>query len=344
MKIRQERFLDLLGMEGTRFVIPVFQRVYSWDARQCEELWEDVMAVGAQPEDAAEPHFMGMLLYATDTEAWNGMRQLDVIDGQQRMTTLSLLLCALARYLDETGEHVDGLSAADLFDRYLRTGSDAASTGKLVLSYMDRPTMFALMGLGDMPEAPAGRLIDNLELFFGKMQQPDFDAQRLWRGLERLEVAGVLLAHDDSPQLVFESLNSKGMALSTYDLIRNLLLIGIGLDEQERLYGQYWAPIEAIFADDLDSSQFTAALRGWLAIKAPELCKRNTDDIYATFKAYLESEHAGSLEELLFGLKGFCETFVTRSQSSGARMADAHNSYGVARVEGIISEKKLFGD
>ncbi len=195
-----------------------------------------------------------------------------------------------------------------------------------------------------LPATAPKNLTRNLAFFEGLMAEPDFDADRLWAGLTHLSVIAAQVQQDDPAQLIFESLNSKGMPLATSDLIRNLLLIGIGLDEQERLYGQYWAPIEAIFADDLDSSQFTAALRGWLAIKAPELCKRNTDDVYATFKAYLESEHAGSLEELLFGLKGFCETFVTRSQSSGARMADAHNSYGVARVEGIISEKKLFGD
>ena len=151
MQIRQEGFLELMGTANARFVIPVFQRVYSWDSRQCEELWEDIMATGSREKDGAEPHFMGMLLYSADTESWHGAQQFDIIDGQQRMTTMSLLLCALARHLDETGAGVDGLSASDLFDRYLRTGSGANASGKLALSFMDRETLYALLGLTDMP-------------------------------------------------------------------------------------------------------------------------------------------------------------------------------------------------
>lgn len=176
-----------------------------------------------------------------------------------------------------------------------------------------------------------------------KTEQAQKTIEALWSGLKRLQTISASMSDGDRPQLVFESLNSKGMPLSTSDLIRNLLLINIGLDEQARLYEQYWAPIESLFADDLDSTQFTAALRGWLAVKAPRLCKRNTEDVYSVFKTYLETEHTGSLDELLFGLKGFCSTFTQRSQSAGARIADAHNSYGVAKVEGIISEKRLFG-
>lgn len=159
-----------------------------------------------------------------------------------------------------------------------------------------------------------------------------------------LTVISAEMEEDDRPQLVFESLNSKGRPLTTADLVRNLLLANVGLEEQSRLYERYWAPIESLFAGDLDSAQFTAALRAWVAIKAPRTGSCGSDDVYASFKAYVESEHAGSLEELLMGLKGFCESFVVRTQSTGAQIAASHNTYGVAKVEGIISEKKLFGD
>ena len=87
MQIQQESFLELMAKPDTRFVIPVFQRVYSWDARQCNELWEDIMAAGAQTDETAEPHFMGMLLYSADTETWHGTSMFDVIDGQRSMRT-----------------------------------------------------------------------------------------------------------------------------------------------------------------------------------------------------------------------------------------------------------------
>ncbi|MBQ9954300.1 MAG: DUF262 domain-containing protein [Eggerthellaceae bacterium] len=359
MFTKQESLLDILGMRNAQLVIPVYQRVYAWSERQCTTLWNDVMRAG----QTSSTHFMGTVLYVEEA-CEDDVRRIDVIDGQQRLATLTLLIAALRDHLQETGFSLDGIDAAELDRRYLRLNDapakesaehDGAQAGehdapcKLLLSRADRATYAAIVSKSPLPEEEdelSQNVVANYRMFREFLAQADTRnaAQDLWKGLTLLVVISATLTEGDRPQLVFESLNSKGMPLATSDLIRNLLLIGIGLDEQERLYGQYWAPIEAVFADDLDSSQFTAALRGWLAIKAPELCKRNTDDIYATFKAYLESEHAGSLEELLFGLKGFCETFVTRSQSSGARMADAHNSYGVARVEGIISEKKLFGD
>ena len=95
MKIEQKKFLDVLGTPDMRFTIPVFQRVYSWTARQCEDLWDDVMRAG----ESGEEHFMGMLLYSHETDSWHSAEQLSVIDGQQRMTTLPLLLTALRGYL-----------------------------------------------------------------------------------------------------------------------------------------------------------------------------------------------------------------------------------------------------
>ena len=157
MQIRQEGLLDFMGKADVRFTIPVFQRVYSWNARQCEELWDDVMRAGAT---GGGDHFMGMLLYSVDAQGWEGVEQLDVIDGQQRLTTATLLLCALARLLDEDGNDVEGLSADGLRSRYLLTGRGDSSAGKLVLSNMDRDTLFALVGAGDMPEEPAGRLLE----------------------------------------------------------------------------------------------------------------------------------------------------------------------------------------
>ena len=91
MKIESKTLLDVIGMPETRFAVPVFQRVYSWDARQCEELWADVMRSGK----TGEAHFAGMLLVSRDADGWRGLSQLNVIDGQQRLTTLTLLLAAL---------------------------------------------------------------------------------------------------------------------------------------------------------------------------------------------------------------------------------------------------------
>ena len=346
MNIQQEPFLELLGYENARFVIPVFQRVYSWDARQCNELWDDIMETGAQADDA-EPHFMGMLLYSADTESWQGAEQLDVIDGQQRMTTLTLLLCALARYLDETGKQVGGLSANDVFARYLRTGGDggSATSGKLTLSFMDRDTLYALVGAGVMPAEPAGRLIDNLELFYARMQEPDFDVAQLWRGLERLEVASILLGHDDSPQLVFESLNSKGMALSTADRIRSFVVVS---DEanghvEDGVFDGNWLPLERLVADAQVDVDVTGVVHAWLAGKYRDTRIFDASEAYGLFKSCLRSEFNDNLAAALDDVAAYARKLIDDEAFRTEALEDAKR-WIAGKPKELISEYKMFGD
>lgn len=345
MQIHQESFLDLMAKPDTRFVIPVFQRVYSWDARQCNELWEDIMGAGAQGEEAAEPHFMGMLLYSADTETWNGAQQLDVIDGQQRTTTMTLLLCALARYLDETGKTAGGLTANDLFERYLRTGTGASAAGKLTLSFMDRETLYALMGVGVMPEEPAGRLIDNLELFYAKMREPDFDVEQLWRGLERLEIASILLGHDDSPQLVFESLNSKGMALSTADRIRNYIVVSdeAGNHVDDGVFERCWLPLEQLVEEDECGLDVTTVVHAWLAGKYRETRVFDKSEVYGIFKSCLRSEYSDNLERILADVAEYTHKLIDDEEFRTEELEDAER-WVAGKPKELISEYKMFGD
>ena len=336
MQIQQERFLDFLGRDSVRFVIPVFQRVYSWDARQCEELWDDVMRTGAPGDDAL--HFMGLVLYAKDADSWQGAEQLDIIDGQQRMTTLSLLLCALARYLDDNAASLPGVQAGDLFERYLRVGK----AGKLSLSSMDRDTLFALVGAGVMPEEPAGRLVENLELFFGKMQEEGFDAATLWRGLQKLEVASVLLAHDDSPQLVFESLNSKGMALTLADRIRNYIVVTDDAKGGSELYERSWLPLEEQVAA-YGIFDVTDAFNAWLAGKYRSVRIFDESEVYGVFKTCLRTEYDGDLVPLLAQVSSYAKSL---KQNDGFRAKELENAerWIAGKPKDLISEYKMFGD
>ena len=345
MQIQQESFLELMAKPDTRFVIPVFQRVYSWDARQCNELWEDIMAAGSQADEVTEPHFMGMLLYSADTETWHGASMLDVIDGQQRMTTMTLLLCALARYLDETGVQVGGLSANDVFERYLRIGTGAGAAGKLTLSFMDRETLFALLGVGTMPTEPAGRLIDNLELFYSKMREPGFDVAQLWRGLEQLEIASILLAHDDSPQLVFESLNSKGMALSTADRIRNFIVVS---DEatghvDDGVFERCWLPLEKLVANGDCGLDVTTVVHAWLCEKYRKTRIFDKSEVYGLFKSCLRSEYADGIESALADIADFARKLIDDEEYRTETLEDA-DRWVAGKPKELISEYKMFGD
>lgn len=343
MITKQESLLDFLGAPHTRFVIPVYQRVYSWGEQQCGELWADVLRAGR----SGGSHFVGTILYAPETDEEAGIERRSIIDGQQRITTAVLLIAALADYLEDTGAQTEGTSAQQLTRRYVLAEEGGGEPCKLVPSRADRATFEGLLGNKEMPENEddiSVKVIDNFRFFREKMEGNDFDALKLYEGLQRLFVITAVLEDDDRPQIVFESLNSKGMPLSTTDLVRNLLLVNIPYDEQALLYRKYWEPIERMFSGDTGATRFNAALHGWLAIKAPRLSIARKDDVYATFKTYLADEFDGTIEYLLEGLKGFCETFVRKTQSSGTKQASAHANWANSRVEGIISEKKLFGE
>ena len=160
----------------------------------------------------------------------------------------------------------------------------------------------------------------------------------------QLRLLGAEVGARDNAQLIFESLNSKGMPLTTADLIRNLLLVNAGYDEQTRLYNLYWAPIERLYADDPDSQRLNAALHGYLAVTARKLRISDKDQVYGAFKTFMEDVYQGPLEELLIGLKGFCETFAAKSNSAGARRAQAAAEFGNSKPKDYIGQRHVFGD
>lgn len=346
MEIRQERLLNFVGAEGVRFAIPVFQRVYSWNARQCEELWDDIMAAGAQSNQKSDPHFMGMLLYAADPDSWQGLLQLNIIDGQQRLTTVSLLLCALARYLDEIDGQVDGLKAADLLERYLRVEGENGQAAKLTLSFMDRETLYALVGMGEMPDAPAGRIIGNAELFYNHMKEPGFDLQQLWQGLNRLEYAGLLLGNDDSPQIVFESLNSKGMALSTADRMRNYIVVTDEAAEEKDggLFESVWLPLEALVAGSgIEGFDVTQVVHAWLAKVYRGVRIVDKSELYGLFKSRLRAEYDDDIARALNDVSAYASNLIADEALREEDLSDAR-AWVAGKPKDLISEYKMFGD
>ena len=341
MQTEKTVFLDLLGMPATRFVIPAYQRLYSWRERQCRELWLDLHR--AARADAT--HFIGTLLYSHEDPDADGRQRLAVIDGQQRLTTMTLLIEALRRHLADRGRTLDGSIDAPALDaRYLRVGDGPGAPCKLVLSRNDGPTLQAVLDGTPPPENASENVQRNLAFFQSLMDEDGFDPQTLWRGIEKLFVISAEVGARDNAQLIFESLNSKGMPLTTADLIRNLLLVNAGYDEQTRLYNLYWAPIERLYADDPGSQRLNAALHGYLAVTARKLRISDKDQVYAAFKTFMEDVYQGSLEELLIGLKGFCETFAAKSNSAGARRAQAAAEFGNSKPKDYIGQRHVFGD
>ncbi len=230
--------LDLLT-GSLRFVVPVYQRRYSWGEAQCRQLWSDIVTAGRHPE---RTHFTGSVVWMQEGGIGpDGVSRCQLIDGQQRLTSVTLLLIALAEYVRERPENLR-FSADMLIDRGYIVDKYATGEGhyKLTLSGDDREVLHSMCDHVVAPDRPnhantGSRLETNLDLFRSLVAAID-DANVVWNGLQRLEVVSVTLDQDrDEPQLVFESMNSTGLDLETSDLVRNYMLMGRPMAEQNTL-------------------------------------------------------------------------------------------------------------
>ena len=276
--------LDLLT-GSLRFVVPVYQRRYSWGETQCRQLWADIVTAGRHPD---RTHFTGSIVWMQDGGIGpDGVSRCQLIDGQQRLTSVTLLLIALAEYARDRPENLR-FSADMLIDRGYLVDKYATGEGryKLTLSGDDREVLHSMCDHVVATDRPnhantGSRLEANLDLFRSLVAAID-DANVVWNGLQRLEVVSVTLDQDrDEPQLVFESMNSTGLDLETSDLVRNYMLMGCSMAEQKTLYEDYWLPMERV----LGNLPFDAFLHDWMVVtlKKPVLKGRA---MYAEFKRF----------------------------------------------------------
>ena len=237
MKATETNLLDFLR-KSPQFEIPIYQRTYSWTEGECRQLWEDILRSGRDEKIPA--HFIGSIVYIEDSlYQVTGRNKLLVIDGQQRLTTVSLIIEALARHVGDN-EPIDGFSARKLRNRYLIDRDEDGEAGhKLLLTQTDKQTLLAIIGGKRLPDGPNERSIRmeaNFEFFQTRVTELGDNLAPLCRGLAKLIVVDIALSRDqDNPQLIFESMNSTGRELSQADLIRNFALMGPSHQYQTRL-------------------------------------------------------------------------------------------------------------
>jgi uncharacterized protein with ParB-like and HNH nuclease domain/predicted transport protein len=285
MKATEAKLLAFLK-KSPQFVIPIYQRTYSWTERECRQLWDDVVRAGSNP--AVTGHFVGSIVYIEQ-----GLFQvatlspLLVIDGQQRLTTVTLLIAALAEALG-SGEPVEGFSARKLRNYYLlNPEEDGERHFKLLLSQTDKGTLTSLVGQAPLPTEQSVRVAGNYELFKGWLSDSTCDLAVICQGLAKLVVVDVALARgQDNPQLIFESMNSTGRKLSQADLIRNYVLMGLEPGLQTRLYQDHWRPMELAFGQEGYVAHFDAFMRHYLTLKHPAGDIPRIDEVYEAFKLH----------------------------------------------------------
>lgn len=338
MEAKEIKFLDLLGKPNTQFIVPVFQRVYSWDTRQCEDLVDDIATAAASKSE----HFLGPFLYSLAADSWGNCERLQIIDGQQRMTTVTLMLLAVARHLRETKSTLeDGTSATDLAKRFLFANDETSA--KLLLTSIDRDMLEYLVGAAPEPEDTASRLKDCLELFESKIGDDGIDLNTFWDGLNKLQVISIELSGEDSPQLVFESLNSKGKRLAIDDLVRNALLMQTEQDATHTgLYKTLWAPMEDAISE-IDNIGMDSVIMCWLASEHDDVHIKSEDEMYAVFRDTLSVDYDKSYEALLSDLKTYCFSFIHDEQLRTDAMK-LMERWRAGKPKKIISELKMFGD
>lgn len=282
MKATEAKLLDFLK-KSPQFIVPIYQRDYAWGLGQCARLWEDILRAGKSEEIKA--HFLGSIVYVEQgIYQVSSQASLLVIDGQQRLTTLFLLLEALARAVGDT-EPVEGFSAEKIRSYYLQNRLEKGDKYyKLLLKAADRDTLCAIVKQEAPPEKPSPLLIQNFRFFEEKIKGLSGDFGALCRGLAKLIIVDIALSRDqDNPQLIFESLNSTGLDLTQADLIRNFLLMGLEPDRQQNLYLKYWWPMEQRLRN-----HFGAFMRHYLTLKTGRIPK--THEVYEAFKAYAHTQ------------------------------------------------------
>lgn len=305
MKASETPLLSLL--KGPKqFLIPIYQRTYSWTEKECSQLWSDVARVGTDGRYAA--HFIGSVVYIEHgLYQATSLPRLLVIDGQQRLATVALLIEALARSLDGREE---GGSGAEVTSRKLRNYFlfNAEEEGqlryKLLLSKGDVESLQALVDGKPLPDRPARHLVENFEYFRNRLASSGLDPLAVYRGLSKLLIVDISLDREhDNPQLIFESLNSTGLELSQADLVRNFVLMGLEPTVQEELYRTYWFPMEQRFVLDENPDVFDRFLRAWLTIRLGEV--PNVRRGYEEFKRYRAAKAEVPIADLLEDLHRF---------------------------------------
>jgi uncharacterized protein with ParB-like and HNH nuclease domain/predicted transport protein len=322
MKATEARLLEFLK-KSPQFVIPIYQRTYSWTERECRQLWDDILRAGRN--EAVTAHFVGSIVYVE-----KGLYQVTaqspllVIDGQQRLTTVTLLIEALARAVGD-GEPMDGFSAIKLRSYYLLNPLEEGDRRyKLVLSQTDKASLKALLDNQSKPKDHSLTVETNFALFQQWIAEEKTDLTAICKGLAKLVIVDISLNREqDNPQLIFESLNSTGRELSQADLIRNFILMGLEPQLQTRLYEQYWRPMEVDFGQEAYAIHFDGFMRHYLTVKTGEI--PNVYEVYEAFKQYARSAKAGDIEALIGDLRTvasyFCRVALGAEQDTNLKLA-----------------------
>ncbi|WQW28500.1 DUF262 and DUF1524 domain-containing protein [Helicobacter pylori] len=297
MKAGEATLLEFFEQNQTnQFIIPIYQRLYSWEKEQCKQLWDDIIKIGGN--DKMNGHFIGSILYVRVDDTHSS--PLLIIDGQQRLTTITLLLIALRNHLSEE------VKRKEIESYLINSNKDGDKKFRLILSESDKDTLLFLIDKNKRePSEPSLKIVENFKLFEKWIRKNTDKLETIFKGLDKLMVVEISLERGkDNPQLIFESMNSTGKDLTQTDLIRNYILMGLEPEKQKIFYKKYWRAMEEDFKQN--ETLFNRFVRHYLTIKTREI--PNINKVYEAFKDYRQKKGI-EIEDLLKDLQKYCGFF-----------------------------------
>lgn len=331
MKGSEAKMIEYMEGAGKRYVIPVYQRKYDWKEDNCRQLYEDLKKI---VRDDRESHFFGSIVSSV---IGNGAStEYHIIDGQQRLTTITLLLLAIRNMIRQKKITAQEERLDDqINDRFL-VSPWAKEDDKIKLRPVksDRDAMTRLFGEEEDYDQ-ASNLTVNYRFFCNQILKEEVSVDDLYAAIGKLEIISITLDPSDNAQLIFESLNSTGLALQEGDKIRNYILMGQSPKEQTKLYDKYWTTIERCTGRDV-----SAFVRDYLSVK--QQITPTVNNVYRAFKEYAEKAQL-PIESLLEDLRRYARFFekllTCKSGLYDKKLDDC--LYRMARLEIVVTRPFL---
>lgn len=305
MDARKGNIYEILN-GNKQFLIPVYQRFYSWDIDQCKRLWNDIVEMQRKGKVG---HFVGSIVNIAEQAMPTGVQKYMIIDGQQRMTTLTLLLLALRDYAIKNPSDTT-INARRIDNMLLKNEYESDDERyKLLLTETDRDILISLVEKKPIAEGTRSRLIENYSFFASKLADKEIQPAEVYESIGKLQIVNITLdrAVDDA-QAIFESLNSTGKELSASDLIRNYVLMGLEPSEQTYVYEHLWRPMEQLFIYETQGTVMDAFFRHYLTMKLSRIPKKGR--VYEEFKLYHLNCEFGTIRELCQDLLEYAKYYT----------------------------------
>ena len=305
MDARKGNIYEILN-GNKQFLIPVYQRFYSWDIDQCKRLWNDIVEMQRKGKAG---HFVGSIVNIAEQAMPTGVQKYLIIDGQQRMTTLTLLLLALRDYAIKNPSNTT-INARRIDNMLLKNEYESGDERyKLLLTETDRDILISMVEEKSIAEGTRSRLIDNYNFFANKIADQEIQPAEVYESIGKLQIVNITLDRTvDEAQAIFESLNSTVKELSESDLIRNYVLMGLEPSEQIYIYEHLWRPMEQLFIYETQGTVMDAFFRHYLTMKLSRIPKQGR--VYEEFKLYHLNCEFGTIRELCQDLLEYAQHYT----------------------------------